>query len=193
MAFWWGSFVGACRDDSSCAARWDGVGAVGTWVGGLGTIAAVLIAARAFQGEERARRREARRAAMSQTQRELEDRKEAELVRLETMVGGYNHEYINQMRFTVRNESNETPAFKVRIRYDPWGIDALIEHKLEAGKVTQYSVDFGGSSGRSSIAMTPAEHAIWARSILIDARLFFEMNDRQWMRIGEGVPMLAIP
>ena len=97
-------------------------------------LAAVLIAARAFQGEERARRRELRRAVMSQAKREVEDQEEAELVRLETLVGGSSGGYITEFRFTVRNQSNETPAFKVRIGYEPWGVDELIKHKLEAAK-----------------------------------------------------------
>ncbi|MFC7490052.1 MULTISPECIES: hypothetical protein [unclassified Knoellia] len=189
--FWWGSYAGACYDDSSCTVRWDAVSAVGTWVGGLGTIAAVLVAARTFQGEEKARRRAARRAALTAAERQNEDQKNAALIRVGTSVGSYTRSHITELRFAVHNDSTENPVFKVRLQNKEWGIDAQVCHRLDAGHGNTYQVKFGFNSGRESPSVPEDDRQAWLDQILEATIMSFEMNDRVWTRRGQSPPIAS--
>jgi uncharacterized membrane protein len=180
-----GSYT-ACAD-AGCKVRVDAVEAVGTWVGGLGTIAAVLAAVVAFRGEDSARRElQARRLDGQQAARDWE-RAEAEQVRLSAQIGAImvvgGIRCVTEFRVTVRNSTNESVAYKVRGGSPKWGaLDP--QSRLEPASAVTTRISLLGRRPRGEPLAVPADILDWELQMVALIAITFQMHGRQWKRTG---------
>ena len=181
--FFWGSYAGACSGNDECSARWDAVGAVGTWVGGLGTIAAVLVAAQAFQVEEHARRRVERMAKADAAERDAAFLAAAQLVSMQASIGSCTGEEVTEVRVTVTNASSDTTAYRVSVNAAKIGRSFEV-HRIEAGESKPFSHEMFPGSGYPSLHIPIQERPQWLVDLLEMTTVTFEMNGRWWSRTG---------
>lgn len=209
VGWWAGSFTTACAP-AACQANVDAIEAAGTWVGGLGTVAAVLFAARVFTSEERARRDE-QETRILQMQQEQDAKLEARLaaeremnrVRAEAnlIVGAVSRDVsdpvqVRSIRVTASNHANETAAFKVNAELPGYGALAMA-HKVESGATESLGV-FGDQFGVPTGDMFGLKTEHLPRAIPGNERekfyadltstlvVTYEMNGRRWRRRGDG-------
>ena len=95
-----------CRG-GACSFDPDLFGALGTWVGGLGTIGALIFAGRQLRADARREKQNA-----DETWKQIKD--DASRVRLECHVGQWVGEQVAQISYTVFNEAPE-PAYDVSL------------------------------------------------------------------------------
>ncbi|WP_228941829.1 hypothetical protein [Nocardioides sp. Leaf374] len=170
LGWWVASYVQCSAGDSGCETNVDAVGAAGTWVGGLGTIGAVLFAVVAFRSEESARRQERQLAEVAEAdrRRELEaaaeeravlaaDREQRERERAEAdarmqleadavspflKVGGTSSMFVSILTVGVYNANATAVAYKVKIVHPEWG--PLPEMQaVAAGRRESYNLGVG--------------------------------------------------
>ncbi|TQM63730.1 hypothetical protein [Humibacillus xanthopallidus] len=180
---WWGSYAGACIGSDQCSSRWDAVGAVGTWVGGLGTIAAVLVAARAFLLEDHLRRKAEQETASQRAESAAVEFAAAQLITIEAMFGSWSAEVINEVRVQVRNATSQTPVYKVHLRVPKLGREFEV-HSIEGGDVRPFSHHMYPGSGYPSIVVKDEDREEWIQQLIETCSMTFEMNDRHWSRVG---------
>jgi hypothetical protein len=188
----------ACRD-SGCKVRVDSVEAIGTWVGGLGTIAAVLAAVVAFRSEEAARRAQELRLMLTRVEQEQQDRLQVEQVlpraRVRMTVGDSGERYVLNFDLGVVNNTNTTNAYKVRWESARYG-KFRERPKLAPSEHWKERITLGGESPsgpRPRRMPAPANLDAWEADMVTDVTIEFEMNGQRWRRIGFQPPELLGP
>lgn len=186
---WWAGSFTACAS-GGCQVRVDSIGALGTWVGGLGTIAAVLAAVVAFKGEEDARREEI--ARLGRTRREQMDRDEEEANRIVVSAQINSTAVYSQVRsvteFTiaVANNARTSTAHDLTAFSSEWGQIArgcrLDSNARPVSKHVRLGSDRGNQ--RPEPFPEPQDHAAWSKEVVEGVTIDFEMNDQRWRRVG---------
>ncbi|TCC08531.1 hypothetical protein [Kribbella soli] len=197
---WWaGAFTTACGP-ADCHANWDAIEAIGTWVGGIGTVAAVLFAVRAFRSEEAARRDEqATRVVQMQREQDAEFEKRLaaarDLDRIHTeanMVFGVVTAYVGNrveiqcIRVSIRNGANETETFKMSGELPGYGQTRLV-HSLAGGQSEQlaaFGQPLGTPTDQLPKAVPEADRARFYEELTAALTITFDMNGRSWRRVG---------
>lgn len=180
-----GSYTTCARSQAGCEVRWESIEAAGTWVGGLGTIAAVLAAVVAFRSEEQARRDQMDQEISESRERLRIARREAGKVQVDAIVGGTAGHEITEIRVHVTNGTNTTPAFKLTGSAD--GLGPLRElHRLDPGEGATTSFRFGHNSGNQRIDVPMDEHQQYVADLAARVEIEFEMNGHRWKRVGSG-------
>jgi hypothetical protein len=186
IGWWAGSFTACSRSTNGCETRVASIEALGTWVGGLGTVAAVMFAAVTFRNEERSRREAERRSRMTQLERERLDQDEAEQVSIRCQIGSFTAERVTEVRVHVHNGTNSTPLYKLRGRLERFG-NLNTKHELEAGKTATKSFPMGYMGTTLPAVPVPLdERDEWLADLTSKVVIVFEMNGEKWMRTGNG-------
>jgi hypothetical protein len=203
IGWWAGSFTTACGP-AECHASWDAIEAIGTWVGGLGTVAAVLFAARAFTSEERQRRQEQearlqqlerrRDAKLERSEAEMKRiRAEAKLVTAAVVKDVTDVVNVRTVRVTLKNNANETPVFQVGGQLPGYG-NLNTFHKVGGGQTVTLAV-FGSAmgipKGNLPRTVTGKARAKFYADLTETLVLTYEMNGRWWTRTGQNQPELS--
>lgn len=203
VGWWLGSWT-SCG--SACEPQVSAIEAVGTWVGGLGTVGAVGFAVIAFRAEERERRaaevqrrKDERKerdqveesARIERLRREQEqvaefarDEKAAALVTIESNWGSHDGHHFSEIRFIKFNGVSESPAYNVDAVHDRFGPLGSRTHTLEAGKAETAALR-GRPLTTNPIAV-PADKAAWQRAEADHVTLTFTLRGRRWQRRGSG-------
>lgn len=191
----------ACAPSIQCEFRADLAGALGTWVGGLGTIGAVVFAIIAFRSEEASRRREeqarfdeaerernvelerriAERQALQQ-KRELE-RRDANLVSIAWEFGGGVNATITELRLVVTNGASATSVHHLRGRSIDYGKIGEA-HTVKAGDSHRRIYKFGAFGRDGDPIPMPDSLPTWLREYAETVTISFEMYGRRWRRKG---------
>lgn len=132
VAGWWAGSATACASEG-CEANAAAIKALGTWVGGLGTVAAVAFAVVAFRSEEASRREMELRLHSTEEENEKRARNEASQVRVHILIGSTDGTGITEVRVRVSNGTNTTTAYKVEGKHQEFGRLAMV-HRIDAGK-----------------------------------------------------------
>ncbi|MFC5266263.1 hypothetical protein ACFPJ1_29465 [Kribbella qitaiheensis] len=195
---WWAGSYTACSQ-AKCHVRVDAIEAAGTWVGGLGTMAAVLFAINAFQAEQRNRLEEQLRrdreehlavvAALADAQEEEHRaRADAELVIIDARIRVSDASHVMGVAVVVRNHSNATSIYKLSgeiVGYGP----IPPEHEVPAGRWS-YPADYGSAGTATDQLPTPLAgegddaRRAFEQNLRARVTITFEMNDRRWRRAG---------
>lgn len=152
---------------------------MGTWVGGLGTVVAVLVAARTFQHQQNLSERESllQSAETTQALRELES--DAARVGVEVRELASAAGILDSVVLTVRNGTHGRTIYDVTVHADglarPWEV-AMIEAKdtreqtvvVEDKRIARESVD------------------AFIREMRDGASVSFVMDAATWKRTGES-------
>lgn len=187
---WWGSYLGACSGNDQCSARWDAVGAVGTWVGGLGTIAAVLIAVQAFEVEEHARRREERKAQAEAAKALALEQKAAQSVTMNAELGSYSDDEVYEVRVYLTNGSRKSSITDVTM--DVAAIERSFEvREIPPGATQVFSHRPTDGPGFEPLLVGIDERPDLLFDLIDDSTVTFEMNERRWSRTG-GQPVVLL-
>ena len=110
---WWAGSATACV---RCQANAAGIEALGTWVGGLGTVAAVGFAVIAFRSEEQSRRDLERKLLTTRQEQAEHDHREAEQVSISFAVGSSAGDRATELRAQVTNHTSTTDIYQARWR-----------------------------------------------------------------------------
>lgn len=162
------------------------VEAAGTWVGGLGTIAAVIYAARAFTAESRYREREFEAEAQQAARAESDLKRQAAFVRYEVRGGGgfgTDPDFtMESLWVTAENGSNE-PATHVRVLVSDrvvWESPSLLnDEKFE--RLINLPKGHGMRFAQDEASQRPITSFV--------TKMEYEHGDRRWRRVGSAVPM----
>lgn len=207
----------ACAPSESCEFKADLAGALGTWIGGLGTIGALVFAVVAFRNEEAARRRDEqarieaeaarqveaaaareeaareREAAAEARQRELERQtSDARRVRIGAQIGGTTGDTLTEFRAYVRNGTSTVLAHHVTGVSEEFG-SLGYEHTLEPGGVLSQRFRGLTISRRPAIQLPADKDARdeWLQEQIELVDITFEMHGKRWTRRGTGPVELA--
>lgn len=138
---WWIGSLAACVDAGvQCSVSVDAVAALGTWVGGLGTVAAVMFAAASFRRERQMERDEREEASLRATDH-------AQRVSVSVSVTDYDEVEIRQIAAVVQNPEGEYALTDVRVAI-PSAKAVLSTPFLRPGERTTLSWEFEPPLGR---------------------------------------------
>jgi hypothetical protein len=182
---WWAESFTACARGGSCAARVDAIEAVGTWVAGLGTVAAVLYAAMAFRSEEQSRRDMELRLIASQKDQEHLDRCEAMQVAITGQIGSWAEAMVTEFRLHVYNGANRASIFKLRGNCPTFG-PLVGAHELKPGGTVTTSIRMGPGTSSQPIGIPIGERDEYVAQRVAETTIMFEMRGHQWQRTGTG-------
>jgi hypothetical protein len=190
-----GSFT-ACAE-TKCEANTAAIEAAGTWVGGLGTIAAVLFAVNQFRAEQRHRveermrreveERQAEQAAAAADQAE-EDRvrAEADMVVIRARIRTTTGDDVTGIGVLVENQATRTSIYKLKGTVLGYGPIAEAREVLPGH--SSDSTDYGragSSTEKLPVRLTDeAARRAFIQSLTAVVSITFEMNDRRWRRVG---------
>lgn len=199
----------ACAPSESCEFKADLAGALGTWVGGLGTIGALVFAIIAFRSEEASRRRdeqsrieaeaarrveaaevlaEAERERVAQEQarrREIDrDRTVANKVTTDAIINSHTANEIMMFSVIVRNRSTNTPVHGLGGELAGWGPLDYLE-TLAPGQSHSKVHQLGFGRSRASMPMpAPEDRVAWRDEVLQQLTISFDLNGRRWEKRG---------
>lgn len=178
LGWWGGSFTACSQSESGCEVRVQAIEAVGTWVGGLGTVLAVGAAVVAFRSEEESRRVNEYRIAAREKAALSRTISDAQSVSVTATVGAWSDETVSELKFLVKNGSGSTDAYNI-----------VLTHRLFHTILTSHRVEAGSEiTGRVRLDPTEkislAAREVWIRDQIADTRLEFEMSGIRWERIG---------
>jgi hypothetical protein len=137
---WWAGSATACVN---CQANTAGIEALGTWVGGLGTVAAVAFAVIAFRSEEQSRRDMERQLLTNRREQDEHDRKEAQDVTISFTTGAtIGGDRATELRVTVRNGTSTSDVYRLSGNHDDFGTIGF-KHTLKPGETHLQRYLFG--------------------------------------------------
>lgn len=185
IGFWAGGFT-SCAG-KGCEVRVDSMEALGTWVGGLGTIAAVIYAAAAFRHDHEKRAEAAHEEAVARKRKDLAELRDAEQVTVRCQIGGSTpyppNVQVTEFRVFVENGANTEPLFKLSGHVPGFG-PLSREKRLEAGAqaVTQFRKP---RTPNMPFTILSGEERQYERARARQVSISFEMHNRLWRRIGD--------
>jgi hypothetical protein len=180
-AGWWAGGFAACAGD--CEVRVQSLEAAGTWVGGIGTILAVLAAVMAYQREEDTRREQNRLIILSREEEQQLAEDEARKVAVTCHVDEYQGDSVNVLKVEVHNQAHETPVYEIRLEYELFSDHPQLLEKLPP--LDRHRFGFRWLTGGGP-KVTPDEHATWTAQQLEHVTVRFTMNGRRWKRVGSN-------
>ena len=159
-------------------------GALGTWFGAIGTILAVVFAARSFTAETRARERQEAKEVQAQEKVDRERRNDAEKVQAYVAPGSWGavdsqgNRPLKTFTVGVWNEAHTASALKVDLDLEGYSavqIDEVPPNGFEktSGVVSNWERP-AGTEDDEALAMTDV------------AVLTFTMHGIRWTRTGRG-------
>ena len=183
---WWAGSATACVH---CEANAAGIEALGTWVGGVGTVAAVGFAVIAFRSEEQSRRDLERQLLTTRREQLEHDRKEAEQVTISFMVGStVAGDQATELRAQVTNGTSTSEVYKLSGEHDDFETIGF-EHTLGPGKTYTQSYMFGHMNARrpTPVKLPPNDdRPEWLNQHKNKIQIRFELRDREWTRRGDS-------
>lgn len=189
---WWAGSASACE---RCQANTAGIEALGTWVGGIGTVAAVGFAVVAFRSEENSRRDLERRLLMTRREQDEHDRLEAEKITIRFSVRSYlAGDLATALLAQIHNGTSTTDVFKLSGKHEDFGTIGFT-HKLEAGQSYDQNFLFGHMNGaRPDPLQLPSKDlmAAWIQDQVQKIEISFELGGKRWSRVG-GNPVEELP
>lgn len=204
LGWWLGSWT-SCGD--SCEPSVATIEAIGTWVGGLGTVGAVGFAVLAFRTEQRERRaaeqkrreeEHAEREKAAETLRLQTARSEQEragilardttaaaLVTIECRYGSHDGHHFTSIQFIKFNGVSESPAYNVDAIHDRFGPLGSRTHTLAAGEKETFTVP--GQLLTATPIEVPNDFTAWQLEQANQVTLTFTLRGRRWQRRGSGL------
>lgn len=202
----------SCAPSEACEFKADLAGALGTWVGGLGTIGALIFAVRAFRSEEASRRQEERdrlvaerlrreeaelaRAEVQRQRAEEADRdrqaadeleRQANLITIRWQVGGTfgppQNRHANELRAFVLNGASTTSIHHVTGESATYG-SLGSKHTVRPGESLAREYRFRPFGNDGDAVPIPADEQGWLSSLAEEVTIEFEMNGQRWTRRG---------
>ena len=182
---WWAGSATACQ---SCQANTAGIEALGTWVGGLGTVAAVGFAVVAFRSEEQSRRDLERRLLSTRREQDEQDLAEAQQITISFSVGStFGNGDATELRAQVRNGTSSTEMYKLSGAHSEYGTIGY-RHVLKAGDTYTQNYLFGHMNAARPasvpVPVGPAKQQ-WLHDHLDNIDITFELRDKRWRRRGD--------
>lgn len=165
------------------------VEAAGTWVGGLGTIAAVIYAARAFTAETRHRERElaaeAKRTADEVERTTRERARQAAFVRYELRGGGgfgLDPDFTMESLWVIAENASHEPATRVRV----FAADRIVweSASLIPGEKFEKLVNLPKGHGLRFTQSEASQRPITSFTTAME----YEHGDLRWRRVGPADP-----
>lgn len=187
IGWWAGSFTACALTEDGCEVRVQAIEALGTWVGGVGTILAVGAAILAFRSEERSRRSSERREANAKLQQSRQALENATRIVVTAKLVSYTGDDITEIVFEISNGASEVSAFDLTLTHDEYGPFPR-EHSLDPGRTVTRPVQFGGRHNRIVPRVPSMQRDEWLRQQLSGAKLKFKMSDVEWLREGDAQP-----
>lgn len=206
----------SCAPGAACEFKADLAGALGTWVGGLGTIGALVFAVRAFRSEEAARRRDeqvkieaeaarrveamAARAAAdrererqeTELERELErDQRRADKIRIDVAIMLRADDQVRGMLVRVINDNVTTPVHSLGGRFEGLG---PIDHVDVLGPSEVHPKKFDVFSHRRWPELPAPSKELeddWRAEKIEGVTVSFDLNGRRWVKRGRLPARLA--
>jgi hypothetical protein len=188
---WWAGSFTACAS-TGCEVRVASIEALGTWLGGLGTIAAVLAAVVAFRSEESARREQI--ARLARTRREQEGRDEEDANWVKASVSVFSHriisdvEQVTSFTLVVTNRALASTAQRVLAHSPKWGTFPSAR-QLGPDETIQKTISLSPDDRSEHLRPFPkpssAEYDAWRADVLSSITIEFVMNGQRWRRQGE--------
>lgn len=181
LGVWTATSIASCAGSNACTVSWDGVSALGTWVGGLGTVVAVLVAARTFQHQQNLAEREAnvQRAEALQASRALAEDAARVAVRVRPLSSSAG--VLDSVLLSVENGSHGRTIFDVSVEADwlaqPWKLAVM---KAKDDRTQTVGMEEKGISMESS-----QRHVTEMRRTAV---ISFVMDGMKWRRIGDAPP-----
>lgn len=186
VGFWAGGFTGCVG--KGCEFRVDSMEALGTWVGGLGTIAAVMYAAAGLRREHETQVEAAVHVATERRRRDQVERHDAGLVTISCQIGSSipypPNVQVNELRVIVENGANTAPLFK--LRGDLPGFDALHRERRVSAGATATTHFRKPHTMNMPFSIGSGEERRFELSRAAEVSIIFEMHDRVWSRVGDG-------
>lgn len=176
---WWAGSFTACVAGPACEVRVGSIEAAGTWVGGLGTVAAVLAAVAALRLDRETREAEARLASLTARQRELHLTADANRLLIQWQVNHWQGQRLLGAVLSVTNRSDETPIYRVQAT-SPLGAP-LRARLLKPGATEQVDVDLRNRKGP---VPDLADKSAFETEQLAQVLVYFKMNGRYWRKGG---------
>jgi hypothetical protein len=208
----------ACSPASACEFKADLAGALGTWVGGLGTIGALVFAVIAFRSEEESRRRDEHARIRAEAARQVEaaaardeaarvreeraeiarreierDKSQARRVLATIQIGANSANRILTVHLDIYNGTDAIPIHKLGGTVEGLG---PIEYRETLGPGEHHRQHFnrGSLSGSLDPAWqmpSEADRPTWERDQTQKVMMSFELNGRRWKKQGARPPELV--
>lgn len=181
---WWAGSFTACAG-KGCEVRVDSIEALGTWVGGVGTIAALYWAGASHrQREEERREAEARAKLTAQEQQDLYE-SEAEEVVLSVHFGGGTAMIADLVRFRVKNNAIKTPIYKVVCVVEGWPRVAEVR-EIGPGALGEFEYKTSNAKGKLPAPVAAPMRVKWQDDLLAIMTVTWTMNGIRWTRTANG-------
>ncbi|MFI5732335.1 hypothetical protein ACIA49_19595 [Kribbella sp. NPDC051587] len=180
---WWAGSFTACAQDK-CHARTDAIEALGTWVGGLGTVAAVMFAIVGYRSEERARREDEQTRIREQIARD--DEKLADQRRTEArLVAQAQDVHLKQGPVTWSNGDGRLESILCSVTNGTAGMSIYKVRVPDDGAlVTSSPVLAAGEATDSFKVPNDVGDEVTAEGLLSKVTFSFVMEGRSFRRVG---------
>lgn len=175
----------ACAGES-CSFDVDLFGALGTWVGGIGTVLALGFAAVQLRGDIEERVADRQAEAARQREQERSAWEQAQLVTSSVGMNSYIGTDIGTgFAASIVNGANETPVYNAVLMVPPYGLVRAPKLESKASQTGRWN--FGGNSTWPNVERAEGQQwHEWDAQVHAGCTLEFEMNGSVWRRRGSG-------
>lgn len=165
-------------NDTGCQKNVDAIEAAGTWAGGLGTMAAVIIAAAALRSDERIREQE-------DAEDEAFELAEAGRVRINMPSASRQDVYITGISMSVTNRTYEFAVFDLKADVEGYG-EFSRPHELPRGDSVNHEFGWPRQASLQIVAPTNEEEKRVLADVKAKTTITFTLANKPWRRTGDG-------
>lgn len=197
LGAWIGTWASCSASESGCRVRWQAVEAIGTWVGALGGILAVMAAIATYRSGEQSRLELQRRESLTERQLEAEQAVAAARVTVRASHMSSTGDLLTGLHLTVFNGNTKHSVYQVKLSMDldlfEDGLGArqvAVLPEIAANGTESAPIRLGGPGARSipPVSVPKAERSDWLRQLESSATMTYTLDDVIWERTGDQAP-----